>query len=1357
MAERSSDSDASLDIHERIQRLRTMTEKGKSEHLRLLRNKTIGALSNLTKCKNELESLLFDNDNLPLVKSCIHKLHDLSSRYQTCNEIYSSSLDTEEARTAAVQHAEAKLQDIKHVHDLAVSWIGKAERELFDQVRNQSVCQDSADDKQSQVSSKSQISHVSSTQSARLMEKAKLAELRTEKAMFETQSKIKQLQLDIDIAKATAREKVFADEEETIIRQQHVKFHNPDHDEIHQPLLSSDVKCEANIIPNLVNLDHSLNPNATEYHSYDSRRFDNHMKGNEHLHSVPGYPIFAPSNQFIEAQQQMVNAMFLPRSEVSKFTGEPTEFAAFMMAFDARVVPHTNSDADRLYYLDQQLQGEPKDLISGCLYMDVASGYQQARRLLFEEYGNPNRVSTAYLNRILSCPVLKHDDFQGLKQFSFNLKKCYHVMQSMSQLLVLNHAPYLQAIVLKLPQHLQSKWRDRVTSLTMNGECFNGFKDLVDFIEFAAKSANEPTFGKQALTASQDLLQPKNNSSSKGKQSSSRSQSASFVTQVGHSPDGKVNSPKCFYCKQFHDLDECKHFKQKSLVEKRDFLKTCNRCFSCYGLGHSAKGCMRKKICKTCNKRHPTAMHDNSYQSSRNASHEVNSDKVNEQSNKGLNNSTSCNASKSNCIETIFQPILPVQVTVKGSNKGTTTYAMLDNGSTGCFMTEDLRNRLDVKSKPATLKLQTMNGTEYVNTSVVNGLVVSDLDGTNHVSLPGTYSKEVMPVDHAHIPKPELLKQIPHLRTVADKLPTYMPNLDIGILIGSNCPDALKPLEVVSSNDSGPFAVLHKHGWTINGPMQVRQNIVDNTVVCNRIILHEVEKSRECIAPETVLKLFELDFSENDLGCTPGARGYSIEDQQFMEKTVFSILMAISKFHFLSGPDLANSLIGVLTRFRSESVAFMGDVEAMFHQVKVPKEQQDFLRFFWWPNGNIQGEVKEFRMTVHTFGTISSPTIANYALRESANKAKNRYDNDVIQTILRNFYVDDCLKSVKDDQTAVKLISDLQSVCAESGFNLTKFTCNSKEVLSSIPSEHCSKEVQTIDLSYDDIPMERALGMQWDVMMDSFRFSVNLPHKPPTRRGILSTMSSLYDPLGLVSPILLPAKRILQDLCRDKSLGWDDEVDDGHKLRWEQWLSDFEYLKGLSVKRCLKPIDFGNIISSQLHIFSDASVSGYGCAAYLRLCDDKDNIYTSLLMGKARLAPLKIVTIPRLELTAAVTAVKIGQFLLKESDIDIDSVTYYTDSTTVLHYICNERNRYPVFVANRVKMIRDYASPQQWKYIDTRQNPADTASRGLSCKLFLKSTAETSGGTLPQILLIPSIKRKNSKAQVSEVTDNQRA
>ncbi|XP_046542848.1 uncharacterized protein LOC124253172 [Haliotis rubra] len=423
----------------------------------------------------------------------------------------------------------------------------------------------------------------------------------------------------------------------------------------------------------------------------------------------------------------------------------------------------------------------------------------------------------------------------------------------------------------------------------------------------------------------------------------------------------------------------------------------------------------------------------------------------------------------------------------------------------------------------------------------------------------------------------------------------------------------------------------------------------------------------------------------------------------------------------LQGPDLTHSFIGVLTRFRKEDIAFMGDIEAMFHQVKVPKEQQDYLRFLWWPDGDVDSDLKEYRMTVHTFGTISSPSIANYALKASAHKSEGKYDSDVAYTIYRNFYVDDCLKSLQDEKSAVTLISQLRSACAEGGFNLTKFTSNSKHVLSSLPPEHCSKDIQAIDLSCDDIPMERALGMQVHIQSDSFKFSVDLPEKPATRRGILSTMSSLYDPLGLVSPVLLPAKKILQDLCKDKSLDWDDHVEKSCCDSWNRWLCELDLLKDLEVRRCLKPPAFGNVVSCQLHIFSDASVTGYGCAAYIRLCNE-ENIHTALVMGKARLAPLKVITIPRLELTAATTAVKIGTFLQKELDMDIDSTTYYTDSTTVLHYITNERNRYPVFVTNRVKLIRDYTDPQQWKYVYSQSNPADIASRGTTCAKFLKSS-----------------------------------
>ena len=166
----------------------------------------------------------------------------------------------------------------------------------------------------------------------------------------------------------------------------------------------------------------------------------------------------------------------------------------------------------------------------------------------------------------------------------------------------------------------------------------------------------------------------------------------------------------------------------------------------------------------------------------------------------------------------------------------------------------------------------------------------------------------------------------------------------------------------------------------------------------------------------------------------------------------------------------------------------------------------------------------------------------------------------------------------------------------------------------------------------------------------------------------------------------------------------------------------------------MKPDFFGNIVSKQLFVFSDASTNGYGCSAYIRLSDDCNNIHTVLLMGKSRLAPMKTLSIPRLELTAATVAVKIGRQLLCELDIDTENITYFTDSTTVLHYIKSEHRRFPVFVTNRVKLIRDFSTPQQWFYVDSNSNPADIASWGSSCEGLIKSSSWFEG---PRFLRLP--------------------
>ena len=255
-------------------------------------------------------------------------------------------------------------------------------------------------------------------------------------------------------------------------------------------------------------------------------------------------------------------------------------------------------------------------------------------------------------------------------------------------------------------------------------------------------------------------------------------------------------------------------------------------------------------------------------------------------------------------------------------------------------------------------------------------------------------------------------------------------------------------------------------------------------------------------------------------------------------------------YQLLQGPDLTNTLVGVLTRFREEPVAFMADVEAMFYQVRVQPEDCEYLRFLWWPHGHLGKEPEEYQMLVHLFGGDSSPSCANYALKRTAEDNKEDFDAVTIATVKRNFYVDDCLKSVPTNPKAVKLVGELRELLSRGGFRLTKWISNSKKVMDSVPESEKVPSVKNLDLSENVTLTERALGVQWNVHTDTFSFKIVDKKKPATRRGILSVICSVYDPLGFVSPCILPAKAIQQDLCL-KGLGWDDLIPETSKQKWE--------------------------------------------------------------------------------------------------------------------------------------------------------------------------------------------------------------
>ena len=238
--------------------------------------------------------------------------------------------------------------------------------------------------------------------------------------------------------------------------------------------------------------------------------------------------------------------------------------------------------------------------------------------------------------------------------------------------------------------------------------------------------------------------------------------------------------------------------------------------------------------------------------------------------------------------------------------------------------------------------------------------------------------------------------------------------------------------------------------------------------------------------------------------------------------------------------------------------------------------------------------------------------------------------------------MDDSLKSVGTVQEAVKLIKNTKVMCDKGGFNVHKFVSNSKEVLKEVPESNRADGVRDIDLDLDSLPLERTLGVQWCIETDCFQFCIVLQNKLCTRPGILSTISFISDPLGFVSPLLLQGKSILEELCQ-QDLNWDDPIPDKTKAKWQRWRTELMQLECLSIPRCFKPDNFDRVIRTELHHFSDASTEGYGQCSYLHLVNEDGRIHCAFVMGKSRVTPLKLVTIPRLELTSAVCSVRISE------------------------------------------------------------------------------------------------------------------
>ena len=565
-------------------------------------------------------------------------------------------------------------------------------------------------------------------------------------------------------------------------------------------------------------------------------------------------------------QQQCLSA--LPRREIPIYDGDPLKYHTFIKAYENGVERNTTNSCDRLYFLEQYTKGHAKEAVRSCQHMNPERGYIKAKALLKEQFGNEQKIASAYMDKALSWPSIKAEDIKALQDYSLFLRGCCNAMEDVQYLLDMDTPSNMLSIIKKLPYKLRDKWRNRACELQERYDRRARFTDIADFIERQVKIMTDPVFGNiqdsETITMNRGTNKPK-------PQFRPGNKGSSFATTLGPLENKHQSARKekemgrrtCICCGGGHALDVCVQMGKMPHEKKIGFLKENGICFGCLCTGHISKDCRERISCSRCSFKHPTVLHKEPVKDSEQTQRipELRVDNT-------LVSSGLTGAGDQDC----KLPIVPVQVK---SNKGTkiiVTYAFLDQGSTAVFCTESLMQKLHLTGRKGRILLRTMGQEKVVSSNIVSGLEVAALEGDSFLELPRAYTQESMPVNRGNIPTERDIKQWSYLKDI------HLPQIDAGIelLIGTNVPKALEPLEVVCSVNNGPYAIRTLLGWTVNGPLTGNSGDTINwehpQITVNRVSVVNLDDLWQ--------QQFKNDFPESSIEEQPAM---SREDQRFLE------------------------------------------------------------------------------------------------------------------------------------------------------------------------------------------------------------------------------------------------------------------------------------------------------------------------------------------------------------------------------------------------------------------------------------------------------------------------------------------
>ena len=1070
---------------------------------------------------------------------------------------------------------------------------------------------------------------------------------------------------------------------------------------------------------------------------------------------------FADNTRVHAAQRH--NQVRLPKIELTTFNGSYENWLDFYNSFKSMV--HDNLELtgiQKLHYLRSSLKGEASYVINA---LETShENYEVAWDLITTRYNNTRVIAQKHIKTLMEVPSISRESAYDLRKLIDTIRTHLRALKTLGQPVDSWDGLLIYSITNKLDRNSHREWEKSITGSEM--------PRMTDFMSFLEQRC-------QVLQATIVNINPNNMSNSytsfKSNQNNMHKRQVFALTK---------NSDGCILCKGSHQLHRCEVFQKMTVRDRIEKMKALKFCFNCLHNGHRNDNC-KWTGCKKCGKNHNTMLHleDKDYKHAQDENEKKLSFEQPQSSTKNfstlistqmllstalinmkgkngntfqarvlLDNGSQSHFIRRNFAEFLNLPFENIDIPVESLNQ--------------------LETRIKHKIR-AEIQSQNSNYKETLEFLVVPKIcdhLPNQLINRKLLNIP----KNIQLADPGFY-KPDTIDALIGVEVFYDllcvgqiEIAGYRAKLQktkLGWIIAGkfdNNENKIKSSKCMFVQDN-----LHKFMtkfWEIEEigekkflseeEFQAEEHFKNNTTrdphtgrytvklafnekierLGNSQKLTEkqflslerrlakspdlkgqyIEYMRESIASNHMIKLNEGEISSKHCFLP---HHHVIKESSLTTKlrVVYNASSKTSTGISLNdclkiGPVVQNTSFDIVLRFRTHQIVLLADIEKMYKQIYLDKNDAQYQLSFWRENENDNLHV--YCIPVVLFGCASAPYLATRTLNQLAEDEKLKFPM-ASKIVPRDFYVDDLMTGADNIKEAKQLRDELIGITKAGGFTLRKWSSNNSEILDSLPID------TKINLLNDDSLGTKALGIQWNTLTDKITYNVKERefNTKITKRSVLSNIARIYDPIGLLGPVIVNAKLLMQRIWQSNT-DWDESLpQDIHTA----WLHIKEQLPALNKIEFERKTVIHNAIRTEIHGFCDASEKAYGACIYIKSKGSDGTVMINLLCSKNRVAPLKTISLPKLELCAALLLSQLIKSVLDALTKNIDDIFLWSDSSITLQWINTQPSLLKTFVANRVSEIREATSTMHWRHTPSQGNAADILSRGQLPREFLEN------------------------------------